>query len=238
MSNEIEIQNTTGENIPYSSSTLTESSTQWIATTRLGQTIAHELKVVEGSNILGRWMAHRVAELIDRAEAAASDYEREEAKKECSDLILNLWQKRNVWPNGGPFSTLYPTFKRLFQPPSEYRHFFEEPDTEETGLVSKLMGLHQREMELFVTLPNVAASSAIVQASRETLTGYNDMLSDEERELLLFMARQEPDDNRTVVSTVSADELNSIIPKAYDSLEQIEQERLTLFKEAISSSLK
>ncbi|WP_051054228.1 hypothetical protein [Fibrella aestuarina] len=204
----------------------------------MGQTIAHELKVVEGSNILGRWMAHRVAELMDRAEAAASDVEREAAKKECSDLILNLWQKRNCWPNGGPFTTLYPTFKRLFQPPSEYYHFFEEPDAEETGLVSRLIDIHQREMKLFVTLPNVAASPAIVQASRETLTRYNDMLSDKEKELLLFMARQEPDDNGTVVSPVLAEELDSIIPEAYGSLKQIEQERLTLIKEATISSLK
>lgn len=174
-------------------------------------------------------MAHRVAELIDRAEAATTNVEREAAKQECSDLILSLWQKRNFWPNGGPFTTLYPTFKRLFNPPSEYYRFFN-PDAEATGLLSRLIDLHQREMKLFVTLPNVAVSPALVQVSKETLTRYIDVLSDEEKELILFVARQETEGNAG--ATPLAEELGPIISKTYDSLERIEQERLILLKEA------
>lgn len=44
---------------------------------------------------LGRWMAHRFAELAERVENAASDEEREILRRECADLVFRLWERRS-----------------------------------------------------------------------------------------------------------------------------------------------
>jgi len=50
-------------------------------------------------------MAHRVAELIDRANKAGSAKARSEAAAEATDLVLRLWAHRSNWPKGWPPQT-------------------------------------------------------------------------------------------------------------------------------------
>jgi len=47
-------------------------------------------------------MAHRMAELMDRAESATSDGERETARADATELVLRIWKHRSSWPNGWP----------------------------------------------------------------------------------------------------------------------------------------
>lgn len=68
----------------------------------LGQSIVQALGADEHGDVLGRWMAHRVAELIGRAEEAKSTARAEAAKKEATKVILDLWQHRSHWPKGWP----------------------------------------------------------------------------------------------------------------------------------------
>lgn len=68
----------------------------------LGQSIVRALGADEHGDVLGRWMAHRVAELIERAEKTKSTAVAEAAKKEATKVILDLWQHRSHWPEGWP----------------------------------------------------------------------------------------------------------------------------------------
>lgn len=69
---------------------------------RLGETIVAELGLENSNDTLGRWMAHRLAELMERADAAMEDADREVARKGATDLVLQLWNHRSSWPHGWP----------------------------------------------------------------------------------------------------------------------------------------
>ena len=43
-----------------------------------------------------------MAELMDRAESATSDGERETARADATELVLRIWKHRSSWPNGWP----------------------------------------------------------------------------------------------------------------------------------------
>ncbi|MCL1474887.1 hypothetical protein [Argonema antarcticum] len=51
-----------------------------------------ELDLEDSVDTLGRWMAHRIAELMEQAEQAPTEAEREAAKRECTDIIIRLWE--------------------------------------------------------------------------------------------------------------------------------------------------
>lgn len=65
-------------------------------------------------------MAHRLAELLNQAEADDS------VKEAATDLVLRLWRLRSDWPNGWPpaavasqLGWLFPTDRRRDQRPAE-----------------------------------------------------------------------------------------------------------------------
>jgi hypothetical protein len=67
------------------------------ATLALGKKLVAELKLVESTNTLARWMAHYVAELMVRAVHAPRS-ERDEAQRLCARAILDLWVQARAFP--------------------------------------------------------------------------------------------------------------------------------------------
>jgi hypothetical protein len=65
----------------------------------LGNKLVAELKMVDSSDTLSRWMAHYVAELITSAENAEGEM-KAALEKECFDTILKLWANRDATPKG------------------------------------------------------------------------------------------------------------------------------------------
>lgn len=63
----------------------------------LGEKLVAELKLVESTNTLARWMAHYVAELMVRAKHAPLP-ERDEAQQSCARAILDLWTQAQAFP--------------------------------------------------------------------------------------------------------------------------------------------
>lgn len=181
-------------------------------------------------------MAQRVAELIRKVELTTDEVQREVAAKECTELIFRLWEKRDTWPSGGPLADIYPTFKRLFGS-RDYYHRFLEDEQDTTGIVGKLIALHEREMKLFINSPNVAVEPKIIEASQAKLELYTDQLTEEERELLLFTAQRmiEEDSEEDLSST---GEVEHILHKTQDTFERIEKERLALIEEAFKDTPK
>lgn len=85
----------TSEDPPSTSLEETDHSKPWPDVVRLGQRIVRELGLENTNDTLGRWMAHRVAELMQKADEASNDEEREKAQSECADLILRVWSRRS-----------------------------------------------------------------------------------------------------------------------------------------------
>lgn len=74
----------------------------------LGRALVKELGLDPGTDTLGRWMAHHIAELIKETESA-KDEEKPAKLAQCADAILKLWEHRHVLPDGKrPFEDLEP----------------------------------------------------------------------------------------------------------------------------------
>src|ERR1700736_2778144 len=78
------------------------SEKAWSTVVKIGRHIERELKVDRTNETLSRWMAHRIAELMERGERARTASERERARANCTDLIVRLWEKRAQLPAGAP----------------------------------------------------------------------------------------------------------------------------------------
>ncbi len=72
---------------------------------QIGQHLLRELGLEQSNDTLARWMAHRIAELMERADKGRTAALREGAKSACSDLILRLWEKRAHLPSGAPLAS-------------------------------------------------------------------------------------------------------------------------------------
>jgi hypothetical protein len=69
----------------------------------LGRHLVRELGLEDGVDTLGRWMAHHLAELIDKTENAATAKDRQKASKAATETILKIWERRALLPE-----TAYP----------------------------------------------------------------------------------------------------------------------------------
>src|SRR5258705_8486803 len=88
------------------SSAEVEDLKHWPAVSTLGARLVSELGLDDSVDTLGRWMSHRIAELMTRAEESELDEEKEIAKRECAILILKVWRRRKYWMRGQPLDDL------------------------------------------------------------------------------------------------------------------------------------
>ncbi len=65
---------------------------------KLGEKIVDELLLSDGSDTISKWMAHYIAELIERTKNSEGK-EKEKYEKECFETILKLWEEIHKVPN-------------------------------------------------------------------------------------------------------------------------------------------
>jgi hypothetical protein len=156
----------------------------------IGSKIVSELGLDHTNKLLNRWMAHRVAELMDLAENAPSEEERKTARNECSDLILKLWEKRMEWPHAGPLKWVLPALRKLTrEPPTSHGWGWNEPklDGSWAGLLPRMKQLQAHESTIclfacFADIPKEATDNA-----RQWLDEMVQELSEEERDTLQLL---------------------------------------------------
>lgn len=89
------------ESTASTSSTPTPES--WHDLSKLGEYILAQLGGDRRSdNLLVHWVAHRLAEHMQKAETASAPREREAARDAAALLIAQLWEARGGWPQGWP----------------------------------------------------------------------------------------------------------------------------------------
>ncbi|WP_040278307.1 hypothetical protein [Psychroserpens damuponensis] len=79
----------------------------------LGETLIEELNLNDRFNTLARWMAQYISELIYKIESTTSKVEKKKLKKECCNLIIQLWDKRERIPIEKPTDKLKPIISVL-----------------------------------------------------------------------------------------------------------------------------
>jgi hypothetical protein len=65
----------------------------------LGEALVAELGLKQSNDVLGRWMAHRLARLIETA-GTAPEADRPALEQSCAEAILEVWRHRNCLPQG------------------------------------------------------------------------------------------------------------------------------------------
>jgi hypothetical protein len=75
---------------------------------KLGKKLIEELELVYSVNTLARWLAHYLAELINNIDKCESKEEKENLQRECCDIILEIWKKRERIPIEKPTERLKP----------------------------------------------------------------------------------------------------------------------------------
>ena len=143
----------------------------------------------ERAGVLERWMAHHIAELMERAENAPSGPEREEAEKACRAAILEAWGRRSSWPYGGPLERVAPLLSLLAGRPDSY---FSEPDRPDPpeGWFSLWEDLHDLDLDERQIVVDVEAARMDLDAERRALAEGGDQMEAKERELLQWFIKR------------------------------------------------
>lgn len=80
---------------------------------KLGKKLIAELDLVYTVNTLARWMGHYLAELMNNIDKCESEQEKSKLQKECCDVILEIWEKRERIPIEKPTEKLKPVIDVL-----------------------------------------------------------------------------------------------------------------------------
>jgi hypothetical protein len=181
----------TSENAASRSSTKTEHLKQWQETARLGQRIVHELNFHNTNTVLGRWMAYRTAELIQRAETATDPSIKEAAERECQDLVIRLWEARDNWPSGGPLHSLMPTLRLLLADVPAYQRWMRSTEKDaNSGIITRLLRLHREELQYIYELIKKRVPADVLKSMQELLSEHSNDLSEDENILISFVIRR------------------------------------------------
>ncbi len=112
----------------------------------LGKAIVKELELEPGVDTLAKWMSHYLAEKIELAKKLTGKA-KQDAQKECFEIILELWKHRWSAPGGNSFlkdfEPLFEILEKLnpnketpfFIPPQILFDFQEENEKETTAEV-------------------------------------------------------------------------------------------------------
>jgi hypothetical protein len=142
----------------------------------LGRHLVRELGFEEGVDTLGRWMAHHLAELIDKAENGVTPAERSKARKSATETILKVWEHRASLPRKAyplaPYEELLKLLDRLRPGDNPFRYFGPPAETKRDHLAADLFdGLSRLIIALLLMkLPPGEESSQVDAAAIEALS--------------------------------------------------------------------
>jgi hypothetical protein len=113
---------------------------------KLGKLFVKELNLEPGVDTLSRWMAHYLAEKMTEVEILPIGNKRDQAQKECFEVILKLWERRWTLLNGKrPFENFEPILRLLekINPENDHDYYTrvilnrQYPELEKTNLLNK-----------------------------------------------------------------------------------------------------
>lgn len=181
-------------------------------------------------------MAHRIAELMERADQAQDDREREVARRACADLILRLWAHRADRPHGSPLTEIA-AFLQVFADAPPARHQVPTGASEGTwiNVLHGVMRLAEREEE-------ICRAAAVAELSLDNeyqwLTEHRDELSEDEQSIMENLIQLQnrmrseyfrlDDEYVPGFGTLTAEERTRL---SLEQLQQITAERQRLFGE-------
>lgn len=154
-----------------------DTSKPWNTTIALGQRILEELKLDHEMDILGRWLVHYLAEKMECAASAPAGATGETDRRECVDLILRLWERRQAWPLSAPLKDVADRLDELLAPSPYFFHATTKTSNSFLDLLHGLEKLHHRETQICLA---AWVAGLNLSKDREFLLGYSEHLDDDE----------------------------------------------------------
>jgi len=136
--------------------------------------------LADSTDTLGRWLAHYLAEQMERA-ATATGAEGEAARLVCVELILRIWSKRHHWPLSSPLNAVAEKLEALVNPKPRYFHPKQDPREPWPEMRERLDELHRQEQQICL-MAEIAELD--LTGDREYLRDHPDLLSEEEKHLI------------------------------------------------------
>jgi hypothetical protein len=219
---------------------------------KLGKRLIEELRLEHTVNTLARWMVHYLAELIQNVEKCDSKEEKEKLQKECCDIILKIWSKRENLPIRQPLDDLRPIIELLkslkkeelsFLPKwLEYRHL---PSNNEWATFVDLV--KNNTEQIFLAVVDTNLNKELLSNTKDWYEKNKEFLSKEEKEFLKYLeiltfSKENPgvydfNNYKSKIETLSVEEKYKLIfDEMEDLIEQQKNELLQLKKNILKKT--
>jgi len=154
---------------------------------KLGKTIIRELSKEDDDRLtlLERWMGHYIAELIDKVEHAKNENEKSLLQKECFEVIMKLWDKRNTIPmEGMPLGRIKPAIDVL----NEFirqKNIWEQMHIEDpTSWESLAAKIHDNQLAALRICIQASIAEDAMEREKVWIDEFNEALLPEEKEII------------------------------------------------------
>lgn len=149
----------------------------------LGLHLVRELGLEKGDDILGRWMAHHLAELMNEAETGKTEATRSKARKDATETIIKIWKHRaslpgNVYPLA-PYKDLLQVLEQLQPSRNSFSNFGRTSISKKDQIVKSLLESINR-LSIVISLIKIPAENRLSNVD-PTVT----QALDQDEELLL-----------------------------------------------------
>lgn len=126
---------------------------------------------------LGRWLAHYLAERMERAVSAPEGASGETDRHECVELILRLWERRQTWPLSAPLKDIADRLDELLAPKPRFFHAIPSTSNPFLDLLHGLEDLHHKETQICLA---AWIAGLNLSKDREFLHNHSEHLDDDE----------------------------------------------------------
>lgn len=134
-------------------------------------------------------MSHRIAELMTRAQEADSLEDSENAKLECTRLILRVWRRRTYWLRGQPLADLTNFLQQVSEVPTIHTRNTKPESLSWIESLRYFDELHKREHQVIL---DTAVASLKLTKEKRWLKANPSKLSEQERDTITWLlSRQE-----------------------------------------------
>ena len=128
-----------------------------------------------------RWMAHWIAELMERAETAETAEDRRDAQARCADAIQTLWSRRQHWPYGAPLERVAESLSALAGQPERFEQAKPSPEAGWAGAMDAVDRLGHEEWEI---VRQAAIAEIDLSDELAALEADPESLDEKEREII------------------------------------------------------
>ena len=200
---------------------------------KLGEKLIKELELVYTRNTLARWLAHYLAELINNIDKCESKEDKSKLQKECCDIILEIWQKRERVPIEKPTEKLKPIIDVLSllktnQHPFIRHRFLDKRNklkNNNSSWLSFLEIVKTNSERIYRKSLISMISEEVLEKDKEWIEEHGSFLSDDEKSVVEYL-----DSIREITISFHGDEEKEEteiekIKKTFEELEQLLDEQ-------------